>query len=149
VTWAPGPKFDKVIQDVIKANAERSAMKEFTGPLAELAPRSGHDGDRPEALRNPDEVGAAADRTCASSATWCSVLWCYSAGVAMKMMASDPAKAADPFYKAKLATARFYFAKLHPETATLLRRSARDPNHLALEAELSDHSGARARSVRV
>ena len=62
--------------------------------------------------------------------------WCYSAGVAMKMMASDPAKAADPFYKAKLATARFYFAKLHPETATLLRkiRAGSEPL-MALEAE--------------
>jgi hypothetical protein len=27
----------------------------------------------------------------------------------------------DPFYKAKLATARFYFAKLLPETAALIR----------------------------
>ncbi|MFX7961030.1 acyl-CoA dehydrogenase C-terminal domain-containing protein, partial [Acinetobacter baumannii] len=27
----------------------------------------------------------------------------------------------DPFYTAKLATARFYFAKLLPETATLIR----------------------------
>ena len=27
----------------------------------------------------------------------------------------------DPFYKAKLQTARFYFAKLFPETATLMR----------------------------
>ena len=27
----------------------------------------------------------------------------------------------DPFYKAKLATARFYFAKLLPETAGLIR----------------------------
>jgi hypothetical protein len=28
---------------------------------------------------------------------------------------------ADPFYQAKLQTARFYFAKLFPETATLMR----------------------------
>jgi hypothetical protein len=27
----------------------------------------------------------------------------------------------DPFYVAKLQTARFYFAKLFPETATLMR----------------------------
>ena len=27
----------------------------------------------------------------------------------------------DPFYRAKLATARFYFAKLLPETAMLIR----------------------------
>ena len=28
---------------------------------------------------------------------------------------------ADPFYLAKVQTARFYFAKLFPETATLMR----------------------------
>jgi len=27
----------------------------------------------------------------------------------------------DPFYRAKLVTARFYFAKLLPETASLIR----------------------------
>jgi hypothetical protein len=37
-------------------------------------------------------------------------------------MATDPASANDPFYKAKLVTARFYFAKLYPETATLLQK---------------------------
>jgi hypothetical protein len=26
----------------------------------------------------------------------------------------------DPFYKAKLSTARFYFAKLYPESASLI-----------------------------
>ena len=30
----------------------------------------------------------------------------------------------DPFYTAKLATARFYFAKLLPETAALIRTRA-------------------------
>jgi hypothetical protein len=34
---------------------------------------------------------------------------------------ADAATAADPFYKAKLGTARFYFAKLLPETASLIR----------------------------
>ncbi len=133
-------KFDKVIQDVIKANAERPAMKEFTGPLAELAAEvrkiTMEIGQK--ALRNPDEAGAAADPYLRLVGHLVfSFSWCYSAGVAMKMMASDPARAADPFYKAKLATARFYFAKLHPETATLLRkiRAGSEPL-MALEAEL-------------
>jgi hypothetical protein len=133
-------KFDKVIQDVIKANAERSAMKEFTGPLAELAAevRKVTMEIGQKALRNPDEVGAAADPYLRLVGHLVfSFSWCYSAGVAMKMVASDPAKAADPFYKAKLATARFYFAKLQPETATLLRkiRAGSEPL-MALEAEL-------------
>jgi hypothetical protein len=30
---------------------------------------------------------------------------------------------ADPFYQGKLQTARFYFARLFPETATLMRQA--------------------------
>jgi butyryl-CoA dehydrogenase len=43
----------------------------------------------------------------------------------------------DAFYKAKLSTARFYFARLLPETAMLIRqaRSGSKPL-LDLEAEL-------------
>jgi hypothetical protein len=133
-------KFDKVIQDVIQANAERPAMKDFTAPLAELAAevRKVTMEIGQKALQNPDEVGAAADPYLRLVGHLVfSFAWCYSAGVAMKLMASDPAKAADPFYKAKLATARFYFTKLQPETASLLRkiRAGSEPL-MALEAEL-------------
>jgi hypothetical protein len=133
-------KFDKVVQDVIKANAERPAMKEFAAPLAELAAevRKVTMEIGQKALQNPDEVGAAADPYLRLVGHLVfSFAWCYSAGVAMRLMASDPDKAADPFYKAKLATARFYFAKLQPETAALLRkiRAGSEPL-MGLEAEL-------------
>jgi hypothetical protein len=39
----------------------------------------------------------------------------------MARVALDKKDAGDPFYTAKLATARFYFAKLLPETAGLTR----------------------------
>jgi len=42
--------------------------------------------------------------------------WARMAKVALEKQGSG-----DPFYKAKLATARFYFAKLLPETASLIR----------------------------
>ncbi len=43
----------------------------------------------------------------------------------------------DPFYKAKLATARFYFAKLLPETASVFRTARAGSGVLMeLEAEL-------------
>jgi alkylation response protein AidB-like acyl-CoA dehydrogenase len=133
-------KFDKVVQDVIKANAERPEMKEFTAPLAELAAevRKVTMEIGQKALQNPDEVGAAADPYLRLVGHLVfSFSWCYSAGVAMKLMASDPAKSADPFYKAKLATARFYFAKLYPETAALLRKiRAGSEALMALDAEL-------------
>jgi hypothetical protein len=35
--------------------------------------------------------------------------------------AGSQGRPTDPFYLAKLQTARFYFAKLFPETATLMR----------------------------
>ncbi len=116
-------KFGKVVQDVIKANGARHAMKEFTEPLATLVAEvqkvTMEIGQK--AMKNPDEVGGAADPFLRLVGHLVfSFSWCYSAGVAMKQMAKDPAKANDPFYQAKLATARFYFAKLYPETATLL-----------------------------
>ena len=39
----------------------------------------------------------------------------------MAKVALEKQSGGDPFYKAKLATARFYFAKLLPETAALIR----------------------------
>ncbi len=40
----------------------------------------------------------------------------------------------DPFYKAKLQTARFYFARLFPETATLMM-TARSGVKVLLDTE--------------
>jgi hypothetical protein len=45
-----------------------------------------------------------------------SYFWARTAAVALAHAASG-----DIFYQAKLATARFYFAKLQPETAMLIR----------------------------
>ena len=43
----------------------------------------------------------------------------------------------DNFYKAKLATARFYFARLYPETAMLIRQArSGSANLMALDADL-------------
>jgi hypothetical protein len=39
----------------------------------------------------------------------------------MARIALDKQGSADPFYRSKLATARFYFAKLLPETAATIR----------------------------
>jgi hypothetical protein len=55
--------------------------------------------------------------TCAWSATWCFAYFFAR----MAKIALDKQNCGDPFYTAKLATARFYFAKLLPETAGLIR----------------------------
>ena len=49
--------------------------------------------------------------------------WARMAQVALRAIAAAESekRQVDPFYVAKLQTARFYFAKLFPETATLMR----------------------------
>ena len=43
----------------------------------------------------------------------------------------------DKFYESKLATARFYFARLYPETAMLIRQArSGSANLLAMDADL-------------
>ena len=94
-------------------------MQEFVNPLAEL-------GDKltklttelgMKAMGNADEVGGAAVdylRVCGHLVF--AFLWARMAKVALAKKDSG-----DPFYTAKLHTARFYFAKLLPETAGLMR----------------------------
>ena len=113
-------KFGKVIQDVIKMHADNPAMKEFTDPLGKLAAEvtklTMEIGQK--AMKNPDEAGAAAApflRVVGHLVF--SFAWAYAAGVAIKKLDSG-----DPFYKAKLITARFYFAKLYPESAAMIQQ---------------------------
>ena len=111
-------KFATVIRDVMKSHEDLPAMKEFTTPLAELLDQvlklSGEVGAK--SAKNPDEAAAVAVPYLRIIGHLVfSFSWCNSAGVAMRKQAS-----ADPFYKAKLSTARFYFAKLYPETAALI-----------------------------
>jgi hypothetical protein len=56
--------------------------------------------------------------------------------VALQEVAQAAARgeAVDPFYTAKLQTARFYFAKLFPETATLMR-TARTGSRVLMDTE--------------
>jgi Acetyl-CoA dehydrogenase C-terminal like len=70
-----------------------------------------------KAMGNADEVGAAAVdylRVCGHLVF--AYFWARMAKVALAQQGSG-----DPFYTAKLHTARFYFAKLLPETASLIR----------------------------
>ena len=70
-----------------------------------------------KAFQNPDEVGAAAvDYLRVVGHLVFAYFWARMAKVALEKQGSG-----DTFYVAKLATARFYFAKLLPETATLIR----------------------------
>ena len=112
-------KFGKLVAQFVEDEGTSEEMQEFINPLADL-------GDKVtkltteigmKAFKNPDEVGAAAVdylRICGHLAF--AYFWARMAKVALTKVDGG-----DPFYKAKLITARFYFAKLLPETATLIR----------------------------
>ncbi len=112
-------KFGKLVQTFVEDEGTSEAMQEFVNPLGEL-------GDKVtkltmelglKAMGNADEVGAAAVdylRICGHLVY--AYFWARMAKVALEKQASG-----DPFYTAKLHTARFYFAKLLPETAGLIR----------------------------
>jgi alkylation response protein AidB-like acyl-CoA dehydrogenase len=112
-------KFGKLVAEFVEEEGTNEAMQEFINPLADL-------GDKVtkltteigmKAFANADEVGAAAVdylRICGHLVF--AYFWARMAKVALAKQ-----DAGDPFYKAKLATARFYFAKLLPETAALIR----------------------------
>ncbi len=111
--------FGKRIAEFIEEEGTNEAMQEFVNPLADL-------GDKVtklttelglKALANADEVGGAAvDYLRIVGHLSFAYLFARMAKIALEKQASG-----DAFYTAKLATARFYFAKLLPETSGLIR----------------------------
>jgi alkylation response protein AidB-like acyl-CoA dehydrogenase len=128
-------KFGKLVQDLIEAEGTNDAMAEFINPLAELAGKiekfTMEIGMK--AFQNQDEAGAAA-------VDYLRVVGHFVYGyfwARMAKLALDKAASGDKFYVAKLATARFYFARLLPETASLMRTARSGAQSLmSLEAEL-------------
>ena len=128
-------KFGKLVQDFVEAEGTNEAMQEFINPLADI-------GDKVQkltmeigmkAMANPDEVGAAAvPYLRVVGHLVFSYFWARMAKIALEKQDSG-----DSFYKVKLATARFYFAKLLPETASQIRMArAGGATLMALEADL-------------
>ncbi|WP_305806633.1 acyl-CoA dehydrogenase C-terminal domain-containing protein [Stenotrophomonas sp. YIM B06876] len=114
-------KFGKLVGALVQEEGVNEKMAEFINPLAYLADQMtkfttelGFRG-----LQNPDEVGAAAvDYLRVAGHLVFGYFFARMAQVALREVAAGNP---DPFYQAKLQTARFYFAKLFPETATLMR----------------------------
>ncbi|MFN3617430.1 MAG: acyl-CoA dehydrogenase C-terminal domain-containing protein [Aquabacterium sp.] len=110
--------FGKKISRFVKENADNEAMQEFIKPLADL-------GQKVQAftmeigmkgMQNPDEVGAAAvDYLRVVGHLVYAYFFARMAKIALEKQGSG-----DKFYAAKLATARFYFAKLLPEVETAM-----------------------------
>ena len=112
-------KFGKIIAEFVEEEGTDEAMQEFVNPLADLGEKvtklTTEIGMK--AIKNPDEVGAAAvDYLRVVGHLVFAYMWARMAKVALAKQGGG-----DPFYAAKLGTARFYFAKLLPETATLIR----------------------------
>ena len=110
-------RFGRLVEAFIKANAEREDMKEFVEPLADIGGKltrlSGEIGAK--AMQNPEEAGAASTAYLrVLGHTIYAYLWARMARIALD-------KQGESFYGAKLATARFYFARLLPETAWHIR----------------------------
>ena len=112
--------FGAEVQKFVEDNGVDAKMQEFVNPLADI-------GDKVQkltmeigmkAMQNQDEVGAASvpyQRVVGHMVF--SYFWARMAKIALDKQDQDD------FYKAKLATARFYFAKLLPETAGYIRQA--------------------------
>ena len=127
-------KFGKLIGALVQEEGVNEKMAEFINPLAYLADQMtkftteiGFKG-----FQNPDEVGAAAvDYLRVAGHLVFGYFWARMAQVALREIAAGNT---DKFYVAKLQTARFYFAKLMPETATLMR-TARSGSKSLMETD--------------
>jgi alkylation response protein AidB-like acyl-CoA dehydrogenase len=114
-------KFGKMVAQLVEEEGVNEKMAEFINPLAYLGDQitkftteMGFKG-----LQNPDEVGAAAvDYLRVAGHLVFAYFWARMAQVALRQIEAGNA---DPFYLGKVQTARFYFAKLFPETAALMR----------------------------
>jgi hypothetical protein len=132
-------KFGKLVADFIEMHGTRPDMNEFITPLADL-------GDKVtkltmelgmKAFANQDEAGAAAvDYLRVIGHLVYAYFWAQMALLALEKTAAD-GEAVDPFYTAKLTTARFYFQRLLPETAYHIRAARSGAkNVMELPAEM-------------
>ena len=129
-------KFGKLVGRLVEEEGVNEKMAEFITPIAVLGEQItkftteiGFKG-----FQNPDEVGTAAvDYLRVAGHLVFGYFFARMAQVALREIAAGNT---DPFYPAKLQTARFYFAKLFPETATLMR-TARAGAKVLMDTELA------------
>ena len=132
-------KFGKLIGALVEEEGVNEKMSEFITPIAVLGEQMtkfttelGFKG-----MQNADEVGAAAvDYLRVAGHLVFGYFWARMAQVALREIAAAESekRPADPFYLAKLQTARFYFAKLFPETTSLMQ-TARSGAKVLLDTE--------------
>ena len=129
-------KFGKLVGALVMEEGVNEKMAEFINPIAvlgeqitKLTTELGFKG-----FQNADEVGAAAvDYLRVAGHLVFGYFFARMAQVALREIAAGNT---DPFYAAKLQTARFYFAKLFPETASLMR-TARAGSKVLMDTDLA------------
>ncbi|MFN7856921.1 MAG: acyl-CoA dehydrogenase C-terminal domain-containing protein [Acidovorax sp.] len=129
-------KLGKLIGQLVEQEGVNEKMAEFINPVAMLGDQMtkftteiGFKG-----MQNPDEVGAAAvDYLRVAGHLVFGYLFARMAQVALREIAAGNT---DPFYGAKRQTARFYIAKLVPETATLMH-TARAGSKVLMDTDLA------------
>ena len=107
--------FAQPVTAFIAKNKANDAMTEFTDPLAQAFDRlkTATAAIAKHAAKNPEEIGAAAsDFLRLFALTALGFLWARMAEISLP-------KSNEEFYRAKLATARFYMQRLLPQTAAL------------------------------
>ena len=127
-------KFGKLIGQLVAEEGVNEQMAEFVTPIAILGDQMtkftteiGFKG-----FQNPDEVGSSAvDYLRVAGHMVFGYFWARMAQVALREIAAGNT---DQFYLAKVQTARFYFAKLFPETATLMR-TARNGSKVLMDTD--------------
>ena len=128
-------KFGALVTAFVEENGTDETLNEFVTPLADLGGKvtklTMELGMK--AFQNQDEVGAAAVPYLRVVGH---LVYAYFFA-RMAKIALARRDSGDGFYTAKLATARFYYARLLPETAMLIRQARSGAaNLLDLEADL-------------
>ena len=129
-------KFGKLIAALIEQEGGNEKMAEFITPLGWLGEQMTKFTTEigMKAFMNADEVGAAAvDYLRVVGHLVFAYFFARMAQVALQQIKAGNK---DPFYQAKLQTARFYFARLFPESGALMR-TARSGSKVLMDTDLA------------
>ncbi len=134
VLGAGGKTLALFINEIIDFCASCSGNEQLAAHAAQLATLSQEWRELSayivqQAQRDPDQIGAAAvDYLMYSGYLVLAFLWLKAQKVALQQLASPVADSG--FYRAKLATAEFYFARILPRTISLVKAMKSGPGNL-------------------
>jgi alkylation response protein AidB-like acyl-CoA dehydrogenase len=121
-------KFGAYIESFVEENGTNEAMSEFITPLADIFAKTTKLTMEigMKAFSNKDEVGAA----CVPYLRIVGHMVFAYFFARMAKIALEKEHSGDDFYKSKIGTARFYFARLLPETSMLILQARSGASNL-------------------